>query len=126
MKIFSLFIISSLILFAINNSEFPFDKSKVKGYDGTNDLSKIVAPIVNQVWIASKKLSKGELKRLVLSKYQFKIVGYKRVYGLLIQIDENDKNQLKILEELKTTNGIDNVYNRVYEGNRGFNLMPKF
>jgi hypothetical protein len=124
-KILSFLVIGVLVLFAFND-DFPFDKSKIQGYDGKEDIQKIVAPIINQVWVASKKLSKEELEKLVLSKYKFQVIGYEKVYGLLIQFDETNKHQLEILEELKSDKNIDNVYNRVYEGSKGFNLMPSF
>ena len=71
-----------------------------------------------------KKLSQNELEILVLSKYKFKIIAYKKVYGLLVEIDEKDKEQLSIIEEIKSLDIIDNVYNRVYEGNSAFKTYP--
>jgi len=59
----------------------------------------------------------------VLDKYKFKILNYKRVYGLLVEIDVNSEHQKQILEELKNTPDIDNVYNRVYEGSSGFKMI---
>jgi len=100
---------------------FTFTYSKEFIYDKRN----IVAPIKDQVWIASKKLSEKELRKLVLFQYPFKIITYKKVYGLLVKIDENNKKQLEILEILKKTPNIDNVYNRVYEGSSGFKMINK-
>jgi len=123
LKSVGLILVLGALLFAFNSDDLPFDKSKIKGNDGIRDISNLVAPIVNQIWIASKKLSQKELTTLVLSKYQFKTIGYKRIYGLLIEIDENNKKQLQILEEIKLIKDIDNVYNRVYEGHKGFELI---
>ena len=41
-----------------------------------------------------------------------------------VEIDEKDKEQLSILEEIKSLDIIDNVYNRVYEGNSAFKTYP--
>jgi len=120
-KIFLLFFCFLFTGFA--SDVIPFDKTKIQGYSNSTNLDNIVAPIVNQIWIASKKLSKEELTQLVLNKYKFKIISYNKVYGLLIQIDENDKSQLQVIEDLKKEKDIDNVYYRVYEGNRGFSMM---
>jgi|GEM_PF-5034533 len=114
----------SILLYGASVDEIPFDKSKVDGYDTTVDINHIVTPIKNQVWIASKKLSQNELETLVLNKYKFKIIAYKKVYGLLVEIDEEDKEQLSILEEIRLLDTIDNVYNRVYEGNSAFKTYP--
>ena len=125
MKVISIFALVSVVLFALNfNNDFPFDKSKLQNYDEKSSLDSFVGVIKNQVWISSKKLSQEELRILVLSKYEFKVIGYHKIFGLLVEFDESDKNQLQILSNIKALDSIDNVYNRVYEGKHSADIMP--
>ena len=107
----------------MNNHNIPFEKTKLKNYYEGIDLSKYIGIIKNQIWIASKSLTKEELSKIVLKDYSFRVLGYRKISGLLIEFNEINKEQLKIIENIKTTKGIDNVYNRVYEGQNVFELI---
>ncbi|MCK5111870.1 MAG: hypothetical protein KAQ94_10150 [Arcobacteraceae bacterium] len=124
MNFITILFLSTLLLASSFNDDFPFDKTKLENYDKKTDINSFFGVIKNQIWIASKKLSQKELEDLVLNQYNFKIIGYNKVYGLLIQFDETDQTQLQIIKDIRTMNNIDNVYNRVYEGSRAFKVMP--
>jgi hypothetical protein len=122
-KIFIGFLFFIVGLYAFNIHAYPFDKEKLANYNTNTDLKSHIGPITNQIWIASKKLSKSQLESLVKKDSDFTIIGYHKIYGLLIEFDDTDTKQKQIIEKFKTYPGIDNVYNRVFEGHNAPQLM---
>ena len=120
MKKLLLLLIFSSCLFSSSKYNLPFDKTKLSNYNGKNDLTNYIGIIKNQVWIYSKTLSQNQLKNKILELYKFDVIGFDKLYGMLIQFDNTDKNQLDIIDNIKYLNGIDNVFNRVYEGKKAF------
>ncbi len=123
MKKLLVLLIFSVFLFSSNSYELPFDKSKLNNYDAQSDLTNYVGSIKNQVWIYSKTLSEIQLKDKIFNLYKFKIIGFDKLYGLLIEFDETDKYQLEIVNKIKYLDDIDNVFHRVYEGKKAFKAI---
>jgi hypothetical protein len=122
MRLLKILLIGNLVfLLNANAKEFPFDITKIKGYHKGINLKTIMAPILNQIWIYSSTLPQKKLKKLILSKLNAKVIGYDEIYGLLVEFDNKNTKQLKIIEKIKLLNQIDNVFNRVYTGRRAFN-----
>ena len=103
--------------FSVENV-FPYDVSKVARDDPNASLDEIVGIITNQVWVYSGSLDEPTLRAVVTDNYPslFTIMGYDAISGLLLQFDDTDANALEAIEELKLKSGIDNVYNRLHEG----------
>ena len=125
MRVVLLGLLNFLFLFAMNNHNIPFEKSKLKNYNENMNLSTHIGIIENQLWIASKNLSEDEVRNIVLQYYPFKVLMYKEIHGLLIEYDETNKQQLQIIKNITNTKGIDNVYNRVYEGQNSLKVLKK-
>ncbi len=122
MKILLLLIVCSLYLFSSNRDNLPFDVTKLNNYNAKSDLKGSIGIIKNQVWIYSKSLSREQLENKILNLCEFQIISFDKLYGLLIQFDETNKEHLKIIEKIKYLKGIDDVFNRVYEGKNSFEL----
>lgn len=123
MRSFILIFLTVTFLNALGTNHYPFDKTKLSNYTPDIDLQTYVGSIKNQVWIASKKFNRSQLEKLVKKEYHFKIIGYYKVYGLLIEYDDMNKKQQKVIERIKTLKGVDNVFNRVYEGHNAPDIM---
>ena len=112
-----------LFVACVQSSSDYFDKRKLKDYTEDQELKKTIAPILNQYWIYSKILKQENLKALVMKKSNdFKILNYSHIYGLLVEIDDSNATHLKMIKEIQLTQDIDNVYNRVYEGEDAFTI----
>ncbi|NOQ30372.1 MAG: hypothetical protein GQ570_04520 [Helicobacteraceae bacterium] len=121
MKKIVLLLLATLLLIA---QEYPFDMSKLKFFNKNDDISRHSGPVSNQVWISSNTLNNQDLKDLILSKYNFKIYGFDKIFGWLVEFNDNDIDQMKIIESFKINNNINEVINRLYQGSNSKQLMP--
>ncbi len=97
---------------------FPFDELKIKGNNGTIDITTLVSYITNQSWISSQELTETELRALVSSYNSLEVVGYhssrKR---LLVQYDNSKIQDIEnIFKEIRKNSKISMIYHRIYEG----------
>ena len=109
------------ITFTIGEN-FNLSMTKVKGFSPQVDTSKLIGQVSNQSWISSKKLTKEALIAIVDKYPNFIIKGYDELNGILIEYDSNSTLVKENLESIKYKAGIDNVFNRVYEGDNAFQM----
>lgn len=99
----------------------PFDMGNITP---PNNIEQNIGTIQNQSWVSSKTLSELEIKTIIKKYNRLIIVGYNQIYGVLIEYDKNDNKTKDQIGKLKQENGIDKVYNRIYEGKNAFEIYP--
>lgn len=104
-----------LLGFYINES-FSFDEADIEGNGEGAVVEELIGSINNQAWVFSSSLSESQLSSAVTALSGFTVLGYDAVEGLLIEYDPADSASLEALEELKLTDGVLTVSNRLYEG----------
>ncbi|WP_299875036.1 S8 family serine peptidase [uncultured Cocleimonas sp.] len=104
---------------------FPFDNSKLEGYDATQELSKQIGIVLNQAWVYSETLSESAIKAIVSNYQGFNIIDFDEVRGLLVEFDETLVQSQTDINTIKAIAGIGSVDSRVFEGKDFSRLAEK-
>jgi hypothetical protein len=100
------------------SSEFPFDETKVEGFDGSVSVDESIGVIKNQSWVYSSSLAESELRNIIAKFGVFTIIGSDAILGLLIEYDNTILAVRASIEKLKLEVGISSVHNRLFEGEK--------
>lgn len=87
-----------------------------------NNIENNIGIIENQSWVSSKVFNQKQLKQIVSKYDKLNIINYSEIYGVLIEYDKNSFEVKEQINKLKQEYGIDDVYNRVYEGKNAFEI----
>ncbi|MGL1955833.1 MAG: hypothetical protein OCD00_00760 [Colwellia sp.] len=92
------------------NQKFSYDKNMVE-YDNKNSSIGIV---INQSRVSSNTLNIEETKSIISEYQHLTVLGYHKVYGVLVTYDYESRDALMDLERLKLHPQIKNVRNRTH------------
>ena len=94
---------------------FEYDLTQVENYEVGRDPSTFSGPILNQYWVNSESFGEEFLRGQLASFGDVRVLGFSRIQGLLIQIDDALLID-SVVSELRLTEGVDSLYPKMHIG----------
>lgn len=99
------------------SQNLPMDLTKVDGFGGATEPSKLAGVVTNQYWVqAFGTLTEAELRAIVSNYRIVTILGYSDTYGLLVEIPLDNVEAKSAIASIRLEEKVLNVRHRVYHG----------